>query len=197
MWLGELASRGVGSKTIAREVGIARNTVRRYLREPVAAEVQVRPAARCLTDEARTTARELYAGVAGGNAVVVKRLLAERDVAHEILFRRPARDRVSEAIGPTRPQRWAIEQLYQELKTELGFDHFEGRSSPGWQHHVVLTAVAYAFLQRERMRPGTTTALTFPGIRAIVQEIFTALLLAQQPDYFKRIQELQQITLRI
>src|SRR5262249_11930542 len=47
-------------------------------------------------------------------------------------------------------QRWAIEQQYQELKTELGFDHFEGRSYPGWQHHVVLTAVAYAFLQRER-----------------------------------------------
>jgi SRSO17 transposase len=94
-------------------------------------------------------------------------------------------------------QRWAIEQQYQELKTELGFDHFEGRSYPGWQHHVVLTAVAYAFLQRERMRPGPDPALTFPGIRAIVQEIFTALLFAQQPDYFKRIQELQQINLRI
>ena len=39
--------------------------------------------------------------------------------------------------------------------------------------------------------------LTFPGIRAIVQEIFTALLLAQQPDYFKRIEELRQINLRI
>jgi SRSO17 transposase len=90
-------------------------------------------------------------------------------------------------------QRWAIEQQYQELKTELGFDHFEGRSYPGWQHHVVLSAVAYAFLQRERMRLGTDPALTFPGIRAIVQEIFTALLFAQQPDYFKRIQELQQI----
>ena len=94
-------------------------------------------------------------------------------------------------------QRWAIEQQYQELKTELGFDHFEGRSYPGWHRHVVLTAVAYAFLQRERMRRGADPSLTFPGIRAIVQEIFTALLLAQQPNYFKRIQELQQINLRI
>jgi SRSO17 transposase len=94
-------------------------------------------------------------------------------------------------------QRWAIEQQYQELKTELGFDHFEGRSYPGWQHHVVLTAVAYAFLQRERIPRGRDQSLTFPGIRAIVQEIFTALLLAQQPNYFKRIQELQQIDLRI
>jgi SRSO17 transposase len=94
-------------------------------------------------------------------------------------------------------QRWAIEQQYQELKTELGFDHFEGRSYPGWQHHVVLTAIAYAFLQRERQRRGADQSLTFPGIRAIVQEIFTALLLAQQPDYFKRIEELRQINLRI
>jgi SRSO17 transposase len=39
-------------------------------------------------------------------------------------------------------QRWAIEQPYQELKDELGLDHFEGRSLPGWEKHVVLTALA-------------------------------------------------------
>jgi SRSO17 transposase len=38
-------------------------------------------------------------------------------------------------------QRWAIEQQYQELKDELGLDHFEGRSLPGWDRHVVLTAL--------------------------------------------------------
>jgi SRSO17 transposase len=94
-------------------------------------------------------------------------------------------------------QRWAIEQQYQELKTELGLDHFEGRSYPGWQHHVVLTAVAYAFLQRERMRDDADPALTFPAVRAIVTEVFTALLFAQKPSYLKRIQELQNIQLRI
>src|SRR4030095_3132005 len=30
-------------------------------------------------------------------------------------------------------QRWAIEQQYQDLKDELGLDHFEGRSWAGWQ----------------------------------------------------------------
>src|SRR5260370_35957074 len=44
-------------------------------------------------------------------------------------------------------QRWAIEQQYQHLKDELGLDHFEGRTFPGWNRHVVLTAVAYTFLQ--------------------------------------------------
>jgi SRSO17 transposase len=94
-------------------------------------------------------------------------------------------------------QRWAIEQQYQELKTELGLDHFEGRSFPGWQHHVVLSAVAYAFLQNERQRRHADPALTFPGARAFVTEIFTALLLAQKPYYLKRMQELADIQLRI
>lgn len=77
----ELAGRGVGSKTIARTVGIARNTVRRYLRQPVAAGEQTRPTARRLTDLARAEARALYEGAAEGNAVVVHRLLGERGVA--------------------------------------------------------------------------------------------------------------------
>jgi SRSO17 transposase len=59
-------------------------------------------------------------------------------------------------------QRWAIEQQYQELKSELGLDHFEGRTYPGWQHHVVLTAVAHAYIQRERMRRGAA-GLIEPG----------------------------------
>jgi SRSO17 transposase len=86
-------------------------------------------------------------------------------------------------------QRWAIEQQYQELKSELGLDHFEGRSYPGWQHHVVLTAVAHAYIQRERMRRTPGPRLTFPAVRAIVQEIFTALLFAAKPRYMHWMEE--------
>ena len=77
--------------------------------------------------------------------------------------------------------RWAIEQQYQQLKTELGLDHFEGRTYPGWNRHVALTAVAYAFLQRERMT--RDPAITFETIRGIVQEIFTGLIFASHPRY--------------
>jgi transposase len=76
-----LADRGVGKKTIAREVGVALNTVRRYLRQPIAPGRQVRPAGRRLTDERREEARALYVGPAEGNAVVVQRLLAERGLS--------------------------------------------------------------------------------------------------------------------
>jgi SRSO17 transposase len=82
-------------------------------------------------------------------------------------------------------QRWAIEQQYQELKTELGLDHFEGRSYPGWQHHVVITAIAYAFLQTERLRPRPGLRLTLPQACAIVQEIFTGLLFISRPQYMR------------
>jgi transposase len=76
----ELASRGVGSKRIAQTVGVARNTVKRYLRRPVPAGQQERPRARRLDDAALATARALYGSAAAGNAVVVQRLLAEQDV---------------------------------------------------------------------------------------------------------------------
>ena len=47
--------------------------------------------------------------------------------------------------------RFRIEQDYQEMKGEVGLDHFEGRSWQGWHHHVTLVTLAYAFLVLERM----------------------------------------------
>src|SRR4051812_27016261 len=72
---------GWGAKRIAGETGVARGTVRRYLRGGLGAEVQRRPAAWTLDDGARTLAVELLEGPAQGNAVVVRRLLAERGTA--------------------------------------------------------------------------------------------------------------------
>ncbi|MGB9774836.1 MAG: IS701 family transposase [Bacteroidota bacterium] len=47
--------------------------------------------------------------------------------------------------------RFRVEQDYEEMKSELGLDHFEGRSWQGFHHHVTLVAMAYAFLMLERM----------------------------------------------
>jgi SRSO17 transposase len=94
-------------------------------------------------------------------------------------------------------QRWAIEQHYQDLKTELGLDHFEGRTYPGWQHHQVISAVAYAFLQSERMRPRTGPRLTFPQVCAFVQEIFTGLLFISRPRYMTWMKQAEQRFLQL
>jgi SRSO17 transposase len=67
--------------------------------------------------------------------------------------------------------RWPIEQQYRELKDDLGLDHFEGRSYRGWTHHVVLTAIAFTFLQVERGRPDAPLRPTLPVVRGWVREI--------------------------
>jgi SRSO17 transposase len=46
--------------------------------------------------------------------------------------------------------RWRIERDYQEMKGELGLDHFEGRTWSGFHHHCALVAAAHAFLALER-----------------------------------------------
>jgi len=46
--------------------------------------------------------------------------------------------------------RWRIERDYQEMKGELGLDHFEGRTWQGFHHHAALCAAAHAFLALRR-----------------------------------------------
>ena len=92
--------------------------------------------------------------------------------------------------------RWAIEQQYQELKDELGLDHFEGRSFVGWHRHVVLTAMAYTWLQDERRRAGARLP-TLPVARAVITEILTAHFFVTRPHYLRTMQKLAEINLRI
>jgi SRSO17 transposase len=47
--------------------------------------------------------------------------------------------------------RWVCEQAHQQLKEELGLDHFEGRSWRGLHRHALLTLIAYLFLQHLRL----------------------------------------------
>jgi SRSO17 transposase len=47
--------------------------------------------------------------------------------------------------------RWICEQAHQQMKEELGLDHFEGRSWQGLHRHALMTMIAYAFLQHHRL----------------------------------------------
>jgi SRSO17 transposase len=62
-------------------------------------------------------------------------------------------------------ERWQVERGYEQLKGELGLDHFEGRSWPGFHHHAAMTVLAYGFLALERQRAQDAHAAdgpTFP-----------------------------------
>lgn len=45
--------------------------------------------------------------------------------------------------------RWVCQQAHQQMKEELGLDHFEGRSWQGLHRHALMTMIAYAFLQHQ------------------------------------------------
>jgi len=58
---------------------------------------------------------------------------------------------ISRAVGLWK-ERWQVERGYEQLKGELGLDHFEGRSWPGFHHHAAMAFLAYGFLALERRR---------------------------------------------
>lgn len=61
----------------------------------------------------------------------------------------PANTSINELVRLAK-LRWRVERDYQELKEEIGLDHFEGRSWRGFHHHVTLCAAAHAFLALNR-----------------------------------------------
>lgn len=79
--------------------------------------------------------------------------------------------------------RWPVEQGYQQMKEELGLNHFEGRSWRGFHHHACLVMLAYGFLTLERLReekeaPASpesksvpATRITLPAIRRALQRL--------------------------
>jgi SRSO17 transposase len=54
-------------------------------------------------------------------------------------------------LAATIKARWVCEQAHQQLKEELGLDHFEGRSWVGLHRHALMAVLAYAFLQHRRL----------------------------------------------
>jgi SRSO17 transposase len=63
----------------------------------------------------------------------------------------PSDTTLAQAVGCWK-ERWQVERGYEQLKGELGLDHFEGRSWPGFHHHATMTFLAYGFLALERQR---------------------------------------------
>ena len=57
--------------------------------------------------------------------------------------------------------RWRIERDYEELKDEIGLDHYEGRGWRGFHHHGALCIAAHAFVSAERARLSPPEAIAF------------------------------------
>jgi SRSO17 transposase len=62
-------------------------------------------------------------------------------------------DTTPERLARLARLRWVIELDYRQLKGELGLDHYEGRSYPGFHHHCAIVTAAHGFLTLERLDP--------------------------------------------
>ena len=74
-----------------------------------------------------------------------------------------------------------------------GFLHRSDTHRPS----AVRSAIAYAFVQHERTRPHPGPRLTFPQVRAFVQEIFTGLLFVSRPRYMQWMKQAEQRFLQL
>jgi SRSO17 transposase len=61
--------------------------------------------------------------------------------------------------------RWAIEQCFEETKTELGMDQYEVRKYLGWQHHMLITMLAHFCLWHLQIRLGKKST-SYYGVTA-------------------------------
>ena len=83
------------------------------------------------------------------------------------------------SLAATIKARWICEQAHQQLKEELGLDHFEGRSWHGLHRHALMAMIAYAFLQHRRLKKvrrgkkfdGPPPQPTLPAVRHAIVDL--------------------------
>lgn len=77
---------------------------------------------------------------------VARNLLAPWQIKYFIAF--APRETSLEVLLLVAFNRWHVERCFEDQKTELGFDHFEGRTYVGLLRHQLVTAVTHLFLSR-------------------------------------------------
>lgn len=187
-----LAGRGWGVKAMARELGVARNTVRRYVRGAAAGQ-QARPAARRLSEADRTTAQTLFQSTAEGNAVVVQRLLAEHGCGASIRT-------VQRMVAPIRQAQRAADVATVRVETapgaQLQVDFGQKRvtiAGAAVRVFLLVAVLSYsrrAFVQaflherQDDWREGIAAAFThFGGVtRTVLGDNARALVLGRDPE---------------
>jgi SRSO17 transposase len=77
---------------------------------------------------------------------VARNVLAPQQIKYFIAF--APRETPLDVLLLVAFNRWHVERCFEDQKTELGFDHFEGRTYVGLLRHQLVTAVTHLFLSR-------------------------------------------------
>jgi len=92
--------------------------------------------------------------------LIVKRTLDENPTYSYYISNAPKSTRLKTFVWLS-GVRWAIEQCFEEGKTELGMDQYEVRKYTGWNHHMLSCMLAHFFLWHLRITLGKKSAVYY------------------------------------
>jgi len=85
--------------------------------------------------------------------LIIKRTIGENPTYSYYMSNAPVSTRLKTFVWLS-GIRWAIEQCFEETKSELGMDQYEVRKYAGWNHHILTCMLAHFFLWHLRIRLG-------------------------------------------
>ena len=92
--------------------------------------------------------------------LIIRRTIEEEPVYKYFLSNAPTSARLSLFVWLS-GIRWAIEQCFEETKSELGMDHYEVRKYAGWHHHMLASILAHFFLWHLKIRLGKKSTIYY------------------------------------
>ena len=92
--------------------------------------------------------------------LIIRRTMGENKRYSYFLSNAPTQNTLPSFVWLT-GIRWAIEQCFEEAKSELGMDHYEVRKYTGWRHHMTLTMLAHFFLWHLKIRWGKKSTIAY------------------------------------
>ena len=90
----------------------------------------------------------------------MRRSIDDQPVYNYYLSNAPASARLSLFVWLS-GIRWAVEQCFEETKSELGMDHYEVRKYTGWHHHILTCMLAHFFLWHLKIRLGKKSTIYY------------------------------------
>jgi SRSO17 transposase len=123
--------------------------------------------------------------------LVIRRNVANPTEIKFYLSNAPAHIPASELVRLS-GMRWPIEIIFEEVKGEVGLDHYQTRSWLGWLHHMVLSFLSHHFLVRLRVKLKTRApALTIYQVRQLLLSVlpkpdFDAAAALRLVQYYQR-----------
>ena len=92
--------------------------------------------------------------------LIIKRTLGDNPTYYYYISNAPESTKLKTFVWLS-GLRWAIEQCFEETKSELGMDQYEVRKYTGWNHHILTCMLSHFFLWHLKIRLGKKSTINY------------------------------------